>query len=118
MSNLYLMIRLTTRVEPKLTDEKLEYALLNVFILANQGCNGDPHAVVKECPLPCPSTCDAPDAVNCLKLCDPVGCECEPGYIRSHYNGKCILPEECPCKYTFNLIYVYIFLQKFIHFIK
>ncbi|XP_062525102.1 multiple epidermal growth factor-like domains protein 6 isoform X2 [Bombyx mori] len=60
------------------------------------GCNGDPHAVIKECPLACPSTCEAPEAKPCKKKCAPVGCECESGYILSKTKGKCISPEECP----------------------
>ncbi|KAJ0177895.1 hypothetical protein K1T71_006768 [Dendrolimus kikuchii] len=65
-------------------------------------CNGDAHARIKECPLPCPSTCDSPNAGHCLKTCERVGCECEPGYILSEINGRCVRPEECkggyPCK--------------------
>ncbi|XP_062525229.1 zonadhesin-like [Bombyx mori] len=60
------------------------------------GCNGDPHAKVTKCPLPCPSTCKSPEAIGCKKRCDPVGCECEYGYILSDIGGKCIKPEECP----------------------
>nr|WHN38847.1 Zon1A-L [Andraca theae] len=66
---------------------------------AHLRCGGDPNAVVKACPLPCPSTCEAPNARKCRRLCEPVGCECAPGYIRSTLNGKCILPEKCPGGY-------------------
>ncbi|KAJ0177893.1 hypothetical protein K1T71_006766 [Dendrolimus kikuchii] len=67
----------------------------------NIGCNGDEHAVIKQHPLPCPSTCKSPDATPCKKASLPVGCECAPGYLLSEKNRKCILPEECkggnPC---------------------
>ncbi|CAG9787140.1 unnamed protein product [Diatraea saccharalis] len=67
----------------------------------NQGCNGDPNAVVTSCPWACPATCAQPNTVTCLKQCMPVGCQCAPGYILSEENGKCILPGDCtggdPC---------------------
>ncbi|RVE54612.1 hypothetical protein evm_000733 [Chilo suppressalis] len=65
----------------------------------NITCNGDPNAVVKQCPAPCPSTCDSPNQVPCRKACLPVGCECAPGYLRLDYNGKCVKPDECPGGY-------------------
>ncbi|XP_028178885.1 zonadhesin-like isoform X2 [Ostrinia furnacalis] len=64
----------------------------------NQGCNGDPNAIIRRCPSPCPSTCDAPNSnlANCKKECQ-LGCECKDGYIRREENGPCILPDDCPC---------------------
>ncbi|XP_030031197.2 zonadhesin [Manduca sexta] len=62
----------------------------------NLSCNGDPHALITKCPWPCPSTCVAPNTIQCRKACLDVGCQCEPGYLLSKLNGKCILPEECP----------------------
>ncbi|CAH0583154.1 unnamed protein product [Chrysodeixis includens] len=59
-------------------------------------CNGDQNARPKQCPLPCPSTCESPDAVPCKKMCDPIGCECKPGFILSNITGQCILPNQCP----------------------
>lgn len=61
-------------------------------------CNGDPHAITKQCPLPCPSTCTAPDASPCKKMCEPIGCECESGYMIDRNSGKCVLPDDCPGK--------------------
>nr|WHN38848.1 Zon1B-L [Andraca theae] len=66
------------------------------------GCNGDPNASVKVCPQPCPSTCNSPNAMDvCKRKCDPIGCQCNPGYILSEIDGKCILPDNCsggnPC---------------------
>ncbi|XP_026731701.1 zonadhesin-like [Trichoplusia ni] len=60
------------------------------------GCNGDPNARPKQCPLPCPSTCESPDAVPCKMMCDPIGCECKPGFILSNATGECVLPNQCP----------------------
>lgn len=63
-------------------------------ISADTSCNGDPNAVIKANPLPCPSTCTSPNASPyCKNLAPNVGCECKPGYLIS--NGKCIKPEEC-----------------------
>lgn len=64
---------------------------------ANKGCNGDIHAIAKLCPMHCPPTCQTPDVTTaCNATCEPVGCECQPGYLRSNENGNCILPSECP----------------------
>ncbi|KAM3966960.1 zonadhesin-like [Aphomia sociella] len=67
----------------------------------NLGCNGDPNAVLKACPAPCPSTCDSPNSFPCKKKCEPVGCQCVNGYILSALYGKCIQPNDCeggnPC---------------------
>lgn len=63
---------------------------------ADASCNSDPNAIIAQCPQPCPSTCEAPNAVPCKKMCEPVGCECKPGFIRSKVNGKCILLDQCP----------------------
>ncbi|CAB3235912.1 unnamed protein product [Arctia plantaginis] len=63
---------------------------------SNVTCNGDPNAIAKRCPLPCPSTCDSPNATPCRRACEPIGCECKPGYLFSKIGGKCILPHECP----------------------
>ncbi|KAL0832214.1 hypothetical protein ABMA28_001665 [Loxostege sticticalis] len=60
----------------------------------HQSCNGDPHAVIKSCPWPCPATCDSPNAAMCDKKC-ALGCECKSGYLLSK-DGKCILPDDCP----------------------
>lgn len=66
-----------------------------------EGCNGDPHAVAKECPVPCPATCDMPEPMlTCKRECDPIGCECESGYILS--DGKCIYPDDCEGEKMFN----------------
>ncbi|XP_060802306.1 cell death abnormality protein 1-like isoform X2 [Amyelois transitella] len=61
-----------------------------------KGCNGDPNAIAKICPAGCPSTCDKPNALPCSKQCEPLGCECAYGYLRSKVNGKCISSQECP----------------------
>ncbi|XP_073952243.1 zonadhesin-like isoform X2 [Choristoneura fumiferana] len=67
----------------------------------NATCNGDPNAVIKANPFPCPSTCASPNALPvCTKLGPTVGCECKPGYIKSDDSGKCILPTECPGPYV------------------
>ncbi|KAI8420772.1 hypothetical protein MSG28_007985 [Choristoneura fumiferana] len=67
----------------------------------NATCNGDPNAVIKANPFPCPSTCASPNALPvCTKLGPTVGCECKPGYIKSDDSGKCILPTECPVDST------------------
>ncbi|CAH0751880.1 unnamed protein product [Diatraea saccharalis] len=62
----------------------------------NVGCNGDPNAVVRTCPTPCPSTCDQPNAFPCKKMCLDVGCQCADGYLQLEAGGKCVLPDECP----------------------
>ncbi|KOB79511.1 Zonadhesin, partial [Operophtera brumata] len=66
----------------------------------DQSCNGDPHARIKENPFPCPSTCESPNATPCKRKSDPIGCECEPGYLKSE-TGRCVLPDDCkggnPC---------------------
>ncbi|XP_028178875.1 zonadhesin-like isoform X5 [Ostrinia furnacalis] len=61
-----------------------------------EGCNGDPNAVIKSCPAPCPSTCSRPNSIPCRKACIEVGCECAPGYIYSEDAGKCVKPDACP----------------------
>ncbi|XP_063827347.1 zonadhesin-like isoform X4 [Ostrinia nubilalis] len=61
-----------------------------------KGCNGDPNAVIKSCPAPCPSTCSRPNSIPCRKACIEVGCECAPGYIYSEDAGKCVKPDACP----------------------
>ncbi|RVE54610.1 hypothetical protein evm_000731 [Chilo suppressalis] len=62
----------------------------------NSTCNGDPNAIVKECPSPNPPTCDKPESVTSEEKCKPVGCECAPGYIRSEPGGQCIPATKCP----------------------
>ncbi|CAB3226607.1 unnamed protein product [Arctia plantaginis] len=61
-------------------------------------CNGDPNAMVFDCPSPCPPTCDQPDTsgLACIAMCDPSGCICKEGYILSKIGGQCVLPHECP----------------------
>ncbi|XP_075975763.1 SCO-spondin-like isoform X2 [Anticarsia gemmatalis] len=60
------------------------------------GCNGDPRAIEKRCPNPCPSTCDSPETIPCDKECEPLGCECEPGLLINPETGKCVYAEDCP----------------------
>nr|WIM01442.1 zonadhesin-like protein 16 [Limnephilus flavicornis] len=62
------------------------------------GCNGDPNAVRKECADPCPRTCANKNAgpIICPPYCIENGCECKPGYLLNHIDGKCILPRKCP----------------------
>ncbi|XP_050562712.1 zonadhesin-like isoform X4 [Spodoptera frugiperda] len=62
----------------------------------DQSCNGDPNAVIKQCPQPCPATCDSPNAFPCKKMCLEVGCECKPGYLKLNGTGPCVLPDQCP----------------------
>ncbi|XP_075975762.1 uncharacterized protein LOC142976364 isoform X1 [Anticarsia gemmatalis] len=63
------------------------------------GCNGDPRAIEKRCPNPCPSTCDSPETIPCDKECEPLGCECEPGLLINPETGKCVYAEDCPGGY-------------------
>ncbi|XP_063367819.1 zonadhesin-like [Cydia amplana] len=59
-------------------------------------CNGDCNAVIKANPIPCPSTCSAPNASPwCKRYAPPVGCECKPGYLLND-KDKCITPDQCP----------------------
>lgn len=62
----------------------------------DQSCNGDPNAVIKQCPQPCPATCDSPNAIPCKKMCLEVGCQCKPGYLKLNGTGPCVLPDQCP----------------------
>ncbi|CAH0674072.1 unnamed protein product [Spodoptera exigua] len=62
----------------------------------DQSCNGDPNAVIKQCPQPCPATCSSPNAFPCKRMCLEVGCECKPGYLKLNETGPCVLPDECP----------------------
>lgn len=63
---------------------------------ANKPCNGDPNAQVKECPDPCPPTCDDPNPNECPIPCYDVGCECRLGYIKENmHSGKCIKSSKC-----------------------
>lgn len=66
------------------------------IILFTEGCNGDPNAVAKACPMACPSTCERPNSLPCSKKCQTLGCECAYGYLRDKINGTCILPDKCP----------------------
>lgn len=38
--------------------------------------------------------------LTCKRECDPIGCECESGYILS--DGKCIYPDDCEGEKMFN----------------
>ncbi|KAL4707288.1 hypothetical protein ACJJTC_019826 [Scirpophaga incertulas] len=60
-------------------------------------CNGDPNAVVEQCPTACPSTCAQPNSLpSCKRMCKQVGCQCKIGFILSKEDGRCIKPTECP----------------------
>nr|QZP43463.1 zonadhesin-like protein 2 [Pseudoips prasinana] len=60
------------------------------------GCNGDPNAIVSDCPDPNPSTCAAPRDLPRTEICAPIGCECNTGYILNDKTGLCVLPTQCP----------------------
>lgn len=100
MSRSEIVIFCTLYHEPASLTNKFKYIfsiLIRVFVTAPK-CNGDPNAMVFECPTSCPSTCDRPDTSSqpCIAMCDPSGCMCKAGYILSKIGGKCILPHECP----------------------
>ncbi|KAI4462626.1 serine protease inhibitor-like superfamily [Holotrichia oblita] len=48
------------------------------------------------CGTYCPSTCEDPEILPCVKLCAR-GCFCIPPYIlRNEDELKCVMPSECP----------------------
>ncbi|XP_072950010.1 zonadhesin-like isoform X2 [Epargyreus clarus] len=67
-----------------------------------QNCKGDYNASYTDCSLGCPSTCAKPDGAYCNTTCGTSECKCDPGYLLSENNGKCIKPDDCaggyPCK--------------------
>lgn len=65
--------------------------------IEDQGCNGDPNAVIQTCSWSSPATCDSPNASYDGK-CNFPSCVCKPGYILSKIGGKCILPDKCSGK--------------------
>lgn len=54
----------------------------------------DPNAIMKDCPNPCPLTCDQPERLPCTKACIVRGCTCKDGYVYDA-NHKCIKPNQC-----------------------
>lgn len=47
-------------------------------------------------PITCENTLRAKQILSLTKSVDCVwGCYCAPGYLRSSYNGKCVLEDDC-----------------------
>ncbi|KAJ8724346.1 hypothetical protein PYW08_015820 [Mythimna loreyi] len=73
-------------------------------------CNGDFNATLKNCPDPCPKTCDDPEAGDsgCIEICLETDCQCNDGYFLTKIGGTCIKPEDCEsCKGDPNAVYSY-----------